>query len=145
MPAEGRRPIDLAQQYLANERTFLSWLRTSIALIGLGFVIARFGLFLREFQLIIQREAATTASSSSSSWTKAIQLPEHSFSSVLGVLMIALGVGLILYSLKSYKDGNKQIESGVYVPKKNIVYIGAVLLAAFGAVTIIYLLIVSLP
>jgi len=30
------------------ERTFLAWLRTGIALMGFGFVVARFGLFLRE-------------------------------------------------------------------------------------------------
>lgn len=34
--------------YLAAERTFLSWLRTSLALMGFGFVVARFGLFMRE-------------------------------------------------------------------------------------------------
>jgi putative membrane protein len=36
--------------YLAAERTFLAWIRTGLAMMGLGFVIARFGLFLREFQ-----------------------------------------------------------------------------------------------
>jgi putative membrane protein len=45
---------DHSQQHLANERTFLSWLRTSIALIGLGFIVARFGLFLREFGLVVK-------------------------------------------------------------------------------------------
>ena len=34
--------------YLAAERTFLAWLRTGISLMGFGFVVARFGLFLRE-------------------------------------------------------------------------------------------------
>lgn len=33
--------------YFAAERTLLAWLRTGIAVIGLGFVVARFGLFLR--------------------------------------------------------------------------------------------------
>lgn len=32
--------------YFAAERTLLAWLRTGIAVIGLGFVVARFGLFL---------------------------------------------------------------------------------------------------
>src|ERR1700730_18670532 len=35
--------------YMAAERTFLAWIRTGLALMGLGFVVARFGLFLREF------------------------------------------------------------------------------------------------
>lgn len=34
--------------YLAVERTFLAWIRTGLALMGFGFVVARFGLFLRE-------------------------------------------------------------------------------------------------
>ncbi|HZS94289.1 MAG TPA: DUF202 domain-containing protein [Chloroflexota bacterium] len=33
---------------LANERTFLAWMRTSITMVGLGFVVAKFGLLLRE-------------------------------------------------------------------------------------------------
>jgi hypothetical protein len=40
--------IDRQREHQANERTFLAWLRTSIALIGFGFAIARFGLFLRQ-------------------------------------------------------------------------------------------------
>jgi putative membrane protein len=32
----------------AAERTFLAWVRTGLALMGFGFVVARFGLFLRE-------------------------------------------------------------------------------------------------
>jgi putative membrane protein len=33
---------------LAAERTFLAWIRTGISLMGFGFVVARFGLFLQE-------------------------------------------------------------------------------------------------
>jgi uncharacterized protein (DUF302 family)/uncharacterized membrane protein YidH (DUF202 family) len=36
--------------YLAAERTFLAWIRTGLALMGFGFVVARFGLFLRMLQ-----------------------------------------------------------------------------------------------
>lgn len=56
-------PADHSQQHLANERTFLSWLRTSIALIGLGFIVARFGLFLREYGLVIKNANNAAASS----------------------------------------------------------------------------------
>jgi putative membrane protein len=37
--------------YLAAERTFLAWIRTGLALMGFGFVVARFGLFLQALQV----------------------------------------------------------------------------------------------
>ena len=43
----GASPSD----YLAAERTFLAWIRTGLALMGFGFVVARFGLFLREIAM----------------------------------------------------------------------------------------------
>jgi len=44
--------------YLAAERTMLAWIRTGLALMGFGFVVARFGLFLQQLQ-ILQHAAAT--------------------------------------------------------------------------------------
>ena len=38
--------------YLAAERTFLAWIRTGLALMGFGFVVARFGLFLQELTFV---------------------------------------------------------------------------------------------
>ena len=43
--------------YLAAERTLLAWIRTGLALMGFGFVVARFGLFLQQVQ-IMQRAPA---------------------------------------------------------------------------------------
>jgi uncharacterized protein (DUF302 family)/uncharacterized membrane protein YidH (DUF202 family) len=37
--------------YLAAERTMLAWIRTGLALMGFGFVVARFGIFLQEVQV----------------------------------------------------------------------------------------------
>lgn len=47
--ASRARPAEsLARDHLANERTLLAWARTSIAVMALGFVVARFGLLIRE-------------------------------------------------------------------------------------------------
>jgi len=39
--------LDDPRVYFAAERTLLAWIRTGITTIGLGFVVAKFGLFLR--------------------------------------------------------------------------------------------------
>ena len=46
-PAPGTNPNEL-RDHLANERTFLAWMRTSITIVALGFVVAKFGILLRE-------------------------------------------------------------------------------------------------
>jgi putative membrane protein len=61
---------------MAAERTFLAWLRTGIALMGFGFVVARFGLFLRE--LAASKELA--------------KMSDTGFSLPVGVLLILLGI-----------------------------------------------------
>jgi putative membrane protein len=43
---------------LAAERTFLAWIRTGLALMGFGFVVARFGVFLREIATVSGRAQA---------------------------------------------------------------------------------------
>jgi hypothetical protein len=44
IPPEARPAAEL-RDYLAEERTFLAWIRTGISLMGFGFVVARFGIF----------------------------------------------------------------------------------------------------
>jgi len=45
------KPKASLSDYLAAERTLLAWIRTGLAMMGFGFVVARFGLFLQEFRV----------------------------------------------------------------------------------------------
>ena len=118
------------QQYLANQRTFLSWVRTSIALIGLGFAIERFSLFLQQFRLIANPDTTGNAASATA----------HDYSALVGIGMIIMGTGLIVYALKNYLESNKTIASGKYIPKNAIIYTASATIIGLGIIMIIFLI-----
>jgi putative membrane protein len=74
--------------FFAAERTLLAWLRTGLTVIGLGFVVARFGLFLR---LVSAQVHATPAAAHSTA------------SAVLGVLFVLAGSIAILFAATQHK------------------------------------------
>jgi len=55
--------IEDPRVYFAAERTLLAWIRTGLGVIGLGFVVARFGLFLR-----MMRDVPNAAPRAGSTW-----------------------------------------------------------------------------
>jgi inner membrane protein YidH len=118
------------QQYLANQRTFLSWMRTSIALIGLGFAIERFSIFLQQFPLIAGTDITGNASSATA----------HNYSALVGIGMIIVGTSLIVYALKNFLDTNKTIASGRYMPKNTIIYTASATIIGLGLIMIIFLI-----
>ena len=62
---------DDPRTYFAEERTFLAWIRIGLGLMGVGFAVARFGLFLRQFQeqqvLVFHSSAQTIVHSTGAS------------------------------------------------------------------------------
>jgi len=114
--------------YFAAERTYLSWIRTSLALMGFGFVVARFGLFLRE--LAATQGTAFIRASQYSPW--------------VGVLMIAGGVTLLgaatwrhFYVIRELKRGTDSFRN----PSVLAIVLAALLGAAGVALAIHVLLI----
>lgn len=96
--------IDRQREHQANERTFLAWLRTSIALIGFGFAIARFGLLLRQLNLAItQRETPVNP------WFN---------SENLGIFLVFFGVFTIGLAAWRYNQVFWQIEHSNYQPQR---------------------------
>lgn len=76
------RPKAGLSDYLAAERTLLAWIRTGLALMGFGFVVARFGLFLQQLQ-VMQRVPAAQS---------------YGLSLWFGTALIAAGVGVNVFA-----------------------------------------------
>ena len=93
-----------ATEYLANERTFLAWIRTSVALISLGFAVAKFDIWFRE----IGGKAA--ADDNSTGWSVPI-----------GLAMIAVGGLLPILAACHYRATNRQIAEGRVTPNRGLV------------------------
>jgi putative membrane protein len=114
-----------ASERLAAERTFLAWIRTSISVISLGFVIAKFGLWLRELTDRLQPGANAQKTTAS--------LP-------IGVGMMAIGGALAILALWHYHAVNQAIEQGAVRANRVMVVTVAVSVSLLAIVVIIYLL-----
>jgi uncharacterized protein (DUF302 family)/uncharacterized membrane protein YidH (DUF202 family) len=115
-----------ASDYLAAERTVLAWIRTGISLIGLGFVLARFGLFLQEFNHL----------------QPDFQARSYGISLWIGVALILMGVAVCLLSMFRHLRMLKQLEAGesLYLRRPQLVIGAAVALVILGLAMAGYLI-----
>jgi putative membrane protein len=111
-----------ARDHLANERTFLAWVRTGVATIIFGFAIGRFSIALREFMKLQGYKAVTPG-----------------FTTWLGIISAAGGVLLILAGLGRYRKTKMQLDSNTFEPAGFVVDLVSYLLAIFGLVLAGYL------
>jgi uncharacterized protein (DUF302 family)/uncharacterized membrane protein YidH (DUF202 family) len=116
---------------LAAERTFLAWIRTGLALMGFGFVVARFGLFLQQLQFL---EHNPTASS-------------FGLSLWFGTALIAAGVVVYVSSALQHYRMIRELNSGEALPARPSIQgiVVALFLAIVGLSMAIYLVSVRGP
>jgi inner membrane protein YidH len=109
----------------AEERTFLAWIRTGIALMGFGFVVARFGLFLRELASL--RSIAQFQ-------TSALSVP-------LGTALLVAGVLVNILSAVRHVRTVRALNTGAPIAMKpsTMAIVVALGLAAAGLAMAVYL------
>ena len=113
------------REVLAEERTFLAWIRTGIALMGFGFVVARFGIFLEQVQVI----------------EHAAQIRAYGLSLWFGTALLLLGVVVNLLSSLRHIRVAQQLNQGKPVPSgpSRLAVFIAVFLALVGLAMAVYL------
>ncbi len=110
--------------HLANERTFLAWIRTAIAVLGFGFVVVKFSLFLEYF-------AAVSG--------KNIEVPTSEYSSELGLSFVIIGVLVVLFAYIRYKRNEQKIDGTEFRNNSLLVTVLTVLMVLISILLFWYL------
>jgi putative membrane protein len=115
-----------ASDHLANERTFLAWIRTSISIVVFGFVVAKFGITLRQ---LLRLQEQTSQSSTASL--------------AIGLGFMAVGVFIALVAMFRYRLVLRSLEAGQFTPARGIIVFVGTVSALFGLVLAIYLVLTA--
>ncbi len=111
--------------HLANERTFLAWIRTSIALMGFGFVIVKFALFIREISVALGDK---------------VVVPGRGYSAVIGVIMVGIGAVMATLAYLRYSNIEKQLNNNEYFPSKWLSVMVTICIVIGSILLVFYLL-----
>ena len=93
--------------HMANERTFLAWIRTSIGIMAFGFVVEKFALFLKQITYVLGKTVPLEGS---------ITVSSQGYSSILGIFLVGLGAVMGLLAFIRYKKVERQIDEDTYFP-----------------------------
>ena len=85
--------------HAANERTFLAWVRTAIAVMAFGFLVAKFDLFLK-----------ITAGSLAAGARQNIELPRAGFGGAVGAVLIIAGTVMVVLAAVRFAHTRRTID-----------------------------------
>jgi putative membrane protein len=112
-----------ASDHLANERTFLAWVRTGAAIVVFGFAIGRFSIAMRQLTAL-QGHAVRSVG----------------ISVVMGSFTIVAGVALVVAGLVRYRKTRAQLSAGTFEPAGFVVDLITIVTVVFGLVLAGYLI-----
>jgi putative membrane protein len=115
-----------ATDVLANERTYLAYVRTALAFIAFGFVIARFSLFAREFAALVHGNVG-----------------KRGLSTGFGTAMSIFGIFVALLGAQRYAITDRCLREGRVVSLSSLTgYLVSLFVAIVGAIVAVALLMV---
>ncbi len=110
--------------HMANERTFLAWIRTSVAIMAFGFVVEKFSLFVKQMAYYLGKEASP---------------PPPGYSSIIGIILVGLGVVMGVLAFVRYKAVERQIENDTYKPSGILSVLLFLAVLSIGVFLVLYL------
>ncbi len=113
-----------ARDHLANERTFLAWVRTSIGIMAFGFVVVKFSLFVRQLSILLHQD---------------LTVPQSGHSSEIGIGIVGFGVLIGALSFLRFKATERQLENNAYHPSRLLTTLIAVFVVVTGLSLVVYL------
>src|SRR5919199_3401694 len=122
-PAKPPNPNEL-RDHLANERTLLAWARTAITIMALGFVIAKFGILVREVRGL----------------THAAQEAAH-FSALFGAALACTGAVALAFAAAEFVRVKRGIDRQEVYFSATVGLVVAVVLTIVGLLLAAYLLV----
>lgn len=124
-PAGASRPKRSATDHLANERTFLAWVRTAIAIMAFGFVVVKFALFVRQVSMVLGSGEA---------------LPDQRSSAAVGIFLVVLGAAVSLLAFFRYRRIEKELDTTGYHPSRRLSVLLTVAIVICSILLVVYLL-----
>lgn len=128
MPESPSNP-NLLRDHLANERTFLAWLRTGITIIALGFVVAKFGILLREIRGV--------------HYAPQVHQLTARLGAVVGVALVIAGIVIIVLAMIRFLRIGNDLEHSVVRFSPLLDIVTAAVVGGIAVFMAIYLVITS--
>jgi len=115
----------MISENMANEKTFLSWVRSRIGIMVFGFVIVKFSLFVNQLP---------------ASFFHQTTIPKNGFTIILGIVLVFTGAFTILLSYWKYKQTHKLLQKGEYLYSTLLLTVLTVVIFVMSIIIIAYLI-----